>query len=49
MSHGRPRERGWGGAVVVEDLDSPTMIPQALTNPISFFRATPLLPESASA
>lgn len=35
-----------GGA---EDLDSPTMMPQALTNPISFFRATPPPPELASA
>lgn len=33
----------------VRDLDSPTMIPQALTNPISFFRATPPPPEPASA
>lgn len=49
MSHGGPRERGWGGAGVIEDLDSPTMIPQALTNPISFFRATPPPPEPASA
>lgn len=32
-----------------KDLDSPTMIPQALTNPISFFRATPPPPELASA
>lgn len=32
-----------------KNLDSPTMIPQALTNPISFFRATPPPPELASA
>lgn len=49
-SRGGPLGRGWCGAGgPAKDLDSPTMIPQALTNPISFFRATPPPPELASA
>ena len=41
--HQTGRSGRWG-----KELDSPTMIPQALTNPISFFRATPPPPEPVS-